>query len=44
MFEDNNKTAHWFDHSKLKPLDTESFSKEKYIDDIQAKSQILMQM
>ena len=33
--EDNNKTAHWVVHSKLKPLDTEDFSKEKVIDDIQ---------
>ena len=26
---DNNKTAHWFGHTKLKPLDTDDFFKEK---------------
>ena len=26
---DNNKTAHWVGHAKLKPLDTDDFSKEK---------------
>ena len=32
----NNKTTQWVGHSKLKPLDTEGFSKEKVINDIQA--------
>ena len=32
---DNNKTAHWVGHLKLKPLDTGDFSKEKVIDEIQ---------
>ena len=26
---DNNKTAHWVGHAKLKPLDIDYFSKEK---------------
>ena len=33
---DNNKTAHWVGHAKLKPLDTDDFSKIKQVvDDVQ---------
>ena len=34
-FKDNNKTAHWVGHAKLKPLDKGNFSKEKVIDESQ---------
>ena len=33
---DNNKTAHWVGHSKLKSLDTDDFFKRKFIADIHA--------
>ena len=36
---DNNKTAHWFGHAKLKTLDTYEFFKRKTVaDDVQASS------
>ena len=31
----NKKNAHWVGYSKLKPLDTDDFSKKDIIDDIQ---------
>ena len=33
---DNNKTAHWVGHARLKPLDIYDFSTKKVVDDIQA--------
>ena len=36
---DNNKTAHWFGHAKLKTLDTYDIFKRKPVDDdVQASS------
>ena len=33
---DNNKGAHWVDHSKLKPLGEKEYLRENFIKDIQA--------
>ena len=36
FLKDNNKTAYWVGHVRLKPLDTEVFQKKKVVDDVQA--------